>query len=429
MNRCLLLVVIFVYGIFSVTPENATSFDREIRENPQFFTDTTREKISCESYKYLKLADNKINYNGNDWSFFYNKLKGMSDTISIVHIGDSHLQADIATGYIRTLFQNNFGNAGRGIVIPFKLSRTNEPRDYSITSNTRWIARKAINSANDEDMGFTGIAISPMEDKFNLKISLLSKKRPESFKKLQIFHAGKIQVDSLLNMDFDADYRINYSDNITEIILSDNQSSVTLCMSRTSDVFIYGISLTNESPGVVYNVIGNNGATFSTYNKIPDFGKNISSLKPSLVIISLGTNDAFGNISSTCFYNEIDALVKDIQKHNENSKLLLVTPMECHRRKYVRIKGRKRRRRTHVVNDKVSEHRNLIIEYAKHNNIAVYDWYDIAGGEDVAQKWISDNLMSRDHIHNTPDGYNIQGYLLFEALTKDLNIQQNLECK
>ncbi len=417
----------FVYGVFSVKSENIASFDCEIRENPHFFADTTRKDISCTRYKYLNLANNNIDYNDDDWSCLYKKLSDNSDTISIVHIGDSHIQVDIATGYMRSLFQNNFGNAGRGIIIPFKLSRTNEPRDYSITSDVQWTARKALNCANDDSMGFTGVAITPMENKFNLTVSLLSKNAPESFKKIQIHHKGKILVDSLSNLDFSTDYNISYSDNITDVILNENHSSVTLCMSRTSDIFIHGISLLKESPGVVYNVIGNNGATFSTYNKIPNFGKKISSLKPSLVIVSLGTNDAFGNISPTCFCNEIDTLIKDIRKYNENSKILLVTPMECHRRKYVRVKGRKKRRRTFIVNQKVSELRNIIIEYAKHNNIAVYDWYDVAGGEKAAQKWISDNLMSRDHIHNTSDGYKIQGYLLFEALTKDFDVRQNLE--
>lgn len=34
--------------------------------------------------------------------------------------------------------QKTFGNAGRGLIVPLKLAKTNEPRDYSIISDIDW---------------------------------------------------------------------------------------------------------------------------------------------------------------------------------------------------------------------------------------------------------------------------------------------------
>ena len=65
-------------------------------------------------------------------------LKAGKDTVlTIVHLGDSHIQAGKYSGKVMRLLQDEFGNAGRGWIAPFKLSRTNEPDDYFINGNGR----------------------------------------------------------------------------------------------------------------------------------------------------------------------------------------------------------------------------------------------------------------------------------------------------
>ena len=65
-------------------------------------------------------------------------LRAGEDTVlTIVHLGDSHIQAGYYSGKMMRLMQAEFGNAGRGWVAPFKLGRLNEPDDYFITSTVR----------------------------------------------------------------------------------------------------------------------------------------------------------------------------------------------------------------------------------------------------------------------------------------------------
>ena len=54
--------------------------------------------------------------------------------ITIVQLGDSRIQAGHYSGRMMRLLQQQFGNAGRGWIAPFKLSKTNEPDDYFISS-------------------------------------------------------------------------------------------------------------------------------------------------------------------------------------------------------------------------------------------------------------------------------------------------------
>ncbi|MGZ5243917.1 MAG: hypothetical protein ACXWW0_08480, partial [Bacteroidia bacterium] len=52
--------------------------------------------------------------------------------INIVHIGDSHIQADFFSNRMRQMFQSYFigGNGGRGFVFPYTMARTNNPSNY-----------------------------------------------------------------------------------------------------------------------------------------------------------------------------------------------------------------------------------------------------------------------------------------------------------
>lgn len=85
--------------------------------------------------------------------------------INIVHIGDSHIQADLMTGLIRKKLQERFGNAGVGFTFPHSLARTNGSYSVRFNSNATWQSRKNI-SAIEEGMnvGLSGIALKTREN-------------------------------------------------------------------------------------------------------------------------------------------------------------------------------------------------------------------------------------------------------------------------
>ena len=58
--------------------------------------------------------------------------------ISIVHIGDSHILGNYLTREVRERLQRAFGDAGRGLVFPYKLAGSNGPRDFLVETNARW---------------------------------------------------------------------------------------------------------------------------------------------------------------------------------------------------------------------------------------------------------------------------------------------------
>ena len=109
------------------------------------------------------------------WNNFFNELDslraGKDTAITIVQLGDSHIQAGHLSGRVMRLFQQAFGNAGRGWIAPFKLSKTNEPDDYFIKSVAKdWIAGRCIQHVRKTPIGIGGIGIKSVSPSINFDV-------------------------------------------------------------------------------------------------------------------------------------------------------------------------------------------------------------------------------------------------------------------
>src|SRR6185295_4957067 len=98
-------------------------------------------------YDFLDQEDNRI-HNVVSLSDFYEKLyrlrKGENLQVRIIHIGDSHIQADFLSGILRQNFQHDFGNGGRGLIFPGRVARTNEPSNVFTSSNSLWEVKRIV---------------------------------------------------------------------------------------------------------------------------------------------------------------------------------------------------------------------------------------------------------------------------------------------
>ncbi|MDX5347767.1 MAG: hypothetical protein LPK19_11025, partial [Hymenobacteraceae bacterium] len=83
---------------------------------------------------FLEVKQNVLLNDSAGLQDFYYKLLDLQETgsevVSVVHIGDSHIQADLFSGRVRQELHKYYGNAGRGLIFPYKVARTNEPWSY-----------------------------------------------------------------------------------------------------------------------------------------------------------------------------------------------------------------------------------------------------------------------------------------------------------
>ncbi|MFV0418408.1 MAG: LysM peptidoglycan-binding domain-containing protein [Dysgonomonas sp.] len=101
----------------------------------------------------------------------YNLETNNQGKINIVHIGDSHIQADFFTNAIREILQEKFGNGGTGFTFPYSLVRTNGPRSVKYVCNSTWQSQLNVSPIADVGVGLSGIALYTSAEDFVLQLS------------------------------------------------------------------------------------------------------------------------------------------------------------------------------------------------------------------------------------------------------------------
>lgn len=398
----------------------------EINDKHKVAVPIAHEVPVTSTYRFVKKDENKIVDNDSTMLAFFEALYTLkaestdtTEVLSVVHIGDSHIQAGYLTGRVMRNFQHEFGNAGRGLVVPLKLARTNEPNDYFITSTNQWKGGRLIQKNRTLPVGVGGIGVETQSKAVNFTLRLGEKNGSGyEFNQITVFSDEKAPVlDSDVAIDSVSSVTTDYSfayklrlDTLTDSIRLKGS-----CNTTSSNPLYYGFSLENGSSGVLYHSIGINGAHYADYVNSYAF-KQTQVLAPKLIIISLGTNEAFGrNLKETVLKYQIDETIAKIKQENPNSLLLITTPPECY------VKKRVNKKVIYEPNAKVAKVRDVLIDYAKEKGIAYWDLYEVTGGKGSCKNWYSSKLMSRDHIHFTQDGYQLQGDLLYNALISGYN--------
>jgi len=361
-------------------------------------------------------------------------LAGKDTVIKILHIGDSHIQAGFLTGQVMRMLQETYGNAGRGWIAPFKLAKLNEPLDYFIQSPKikEWTVGRCIQRDPKCPWGPGGIALQTESNSVDFKIRISPKRGTGyEFNEIHLFRDENtlpmlpVGVDSAYvqtawgvrteneNVIVDT-FRI--ADKIDSIYLhaarKDELPEEDLNLLETANRY-YGFSLVNGNPGILYHSIGHNGATFTSYlNR--DFMRQLTLFEPSLLIVSLGTNEAFGrSFRVDNFESQMDEFIGLIKEYLPYTPILLTTPAESYQR--IRKKGYQR-------NENYAKVAHTIAAYAQKEGLACFNLYEITGGANSCQKWQQASFYGRDRIHFTIDGYQEQGKLLYKAL---LRLQMN----
>lgn len=178
-----------------------------------------------------------------------------------------------------------------------------------------------------------------------------------------------------------------------------------------------GEQMKNTFGTLSYTDLGINGAFCTTFTR-PDRIAEIAALHPDLLILSFGTNESHNRrYNAMLHYQQMDDLVRLLRDSLPNVPMLMTTPPGS----YESFRQR-RRRRTYSINPRTAVAVQTIRKYADDNGLAVWDMYETLGGSRRAcLNWQTASLMRPDHVHYMPEGYTLQGELLYQALIKAYN--------
>ena len=95
-----------------------------------------------------------------------------SGKASIMHIGDSHIQAGYFTEKVRECIHKGLGcgTRERGFVFPFGMAHTNGPSNYGAKFTGDWKGFKSSSNSAKSDWGLSGISASTRDDSTTLKV-------------------------------------------------------------------------------------------------------------------------------------------------------------------------------------------------------------------------------------------------------------------
>ena len=373
------------------------------------------------------------------WRRFFAELDslraGKDTVISIVQLGDSHIQAGHFSGQVMREFHRVFGNAGRGWIAPFKLGKSNEPDDYFIKSDIKdWICGKCIQHERKTPIGIGGIGIRSFTSSIHWDVIITPVTGAGYAFNRAILYRGDKAMPFLPTGRSKSDVRLASANSLCALgVMADTlyckqlvdtlflQSSRRkvdsgeLLPTSTFKNLYYGLSLTNGSPGILYHGIGVNGAMFTHYTDTA-YVKQLALLQPALLIISLGTNETFGRrFQSEEFEGQVKQFLVMVKRYLPETAILLTTPPECYKRIWVN----KKRQFTRNTQTEVAA--STLRKVAKEEGVACWDLFQTTGGKQSCKRWLNQHLLGRDRIHFTREGYHEQGLLLFRALMQAFN--------
>ena len=370
-------------------------------------------------YSFVDYDANLITHVGKMDSVFKKLAKARiqhKGRVSIVHIGDSHLQADMMTSIVRNGFQDYFGDLGRGLVFPYQLANTNGPRDLNAASNATWKSSK-LGSKVDK-AGICGFGIQCGKENSCVRIKLKSTEdKTQCFNRMVFFLGDDNSCYRLSDTGMDAPVMLRtHTDADTPSVVYECDSmlcgfELTKTDVRESGEFsCYGVSLEKkDTSGVLYHTIGVNGARMDQYLRNELFWRQLKALKGDLFIVSLGTNEAQNpTINDAKMQATCDSFVRLIHKAAPKATVMFTTPAGSY------LRQQKPNANVQVVS-------RSIAHYCDYKELPYWDLNAITDGANGAVAMKKYKLLGHDLVHYTQLGYEMQGLLMLNAFADAYN--------
>ncbi|MEM9022097.1 MAG: GDSL-type esterase/lipase family protein [Bacteroidota bacterium] len=378
------------------------------------FRDAKYAFIPRDSSRIEQFGDHSLEH------FFHmldNLREAPQQQVRILHLGDSHVQGGFYTGRLRKLWQGypGFGKGARGFLFPFKLARTNNPPNFRVRYKGDW--EKCRNTQRDTVclIGLAGVSVTTHDPEALIKLycDTTGGHFPYYFNKVRIYHPvqdSAFQVYALDKYGYPVDAVPDTSQRgFSEIRFDEYQDTLRLAFRQYSDqqdhFLLQGISLESDSGGIIYHSGGQNGADVRDYRfRSPNLLTHLPTLRPDLIILSVGTNDAYpARFDADRFFADYDTLLTTIRTVAPHASILLTTPGDHYRSR--RYPSRNPAKAAAVI-----------LRLGEKHGLAVWDFYTLMGGYQSIDRWKAAGLSARDRVHFSRNGYYMQAHLLFNAM-------------
>ncbi len=329
--------------------------------------------------------------------------------LSIIQIGDSYVQAGFFADELRKLFAKRFGwdPASIGFVFPYSILKIHDPVGYKSSHLGQWSFNKINGSREPINAELSGAIVQTSDPKTVFWIRVSADNGTDTrFNRIRIFYQSlKGKVWPVANSNYPA----KLIEKKHDYVVYEFESAVdSVCIAPNTnanfEIAISGLYLWDTQASLSLSTAGLNGATTIAYLNARLLDLKLKTIYSNLIILTLGTNNAYSNqFSSVRFAKSLQLIIDRIKRSAHNAAIILTTPNDH------LLKSSQ----SNPNVDKVSE---IMCRCAEYCNVAVWDFYSLMGGSGSIEKWMQQSLAAPDGIHLSTMGYQLQANLLFTAL-------------
>jgi lysophospholipase L1-like esterase len=414
-----------VQNIQPVLSEEVSDLTNEIATPPDFsIIDTT---------KIVRIA-----FPENKHQFVSKLLSQLTDeTCRIIHYGDSQLEGDRVSAYLRNRLQGMYGGSGPGF-IPIK--QVYQQISAEVIPSEQWLRYAAFDPTQEKmehrKYGlYTSISrfhpyITPSDSlstqplnwqkaTININPSKRLYSKLASYTRIglhygeciaptsiKVYQDGNlIQSDSLLKDGQYHEYQLEFPSTPQNLLIE---------LESTMSPDFYGITLDGSNGISLDNVAmrGASGTIFVSQDRT-SFKQMVDNLQPKVFIFQYGGNTVPYLKDEKAVENYAKYVLSNInwvRRNNPEATVIFIGPSDMS----TSVNGNR------ITYPLLPYLNKKLKETCVANNIAFWSLFDAMGGENSMPYWVDQELASNDYTHFTVNGYRIISELFFTALQLDL---------
>lgn len=349
-------------------------------------------------------------------SHFHRALEALrrdrTRTVRVLHFGDSNVAADLWTHVARETLQQRFGSGGSGYLLPRGHGSWHRG-PVRVRAEGRWLSRRRGFARdfgpNDGLWGLAGVGVEPEAAGARVRLDV-----PEgrAARRLELHGLGRAALGRLAVKIDDGDWQVvDLRSPSARLVLRrwtlDARPHVVTVRHAGGRPRLLGLVVEEES-GVVYDVLGINGHRASAILHWDEglLRAQLRERQPDLVVLSYGGNEALDpNLPLDTYAAQTREAVERIRGLAPEASCLLVGPLATYP----------------TYADRMSAVTAIQRSLAPGLGCAFWDSSQTSGGPGTLRRWGRyPGMVSGDHLHLGPQGYERVGREFTEALLRGL---------
>lgn len=397
--------------------------------------DTISDGTSADTIKKALITSLQYNSRTCLLNFFeaVKQLKTNPKSIRVLHYGDSQLEGDRITDYLRSKLQGQFGGQGPGLIsfMPISPSVANKvsPSGAWDRYNTFTSKDKRVAHTNYGVLGgFTRFApykvLSDTASVLKAEVKIVTNKNAganvSSYKKIKLFYGGAQArtwcefydgpaLSGADSLESGGSFRVKeYNTGLGSL---NHQFKFS---GKDSPEF-YGVSLEGETGILVDNIAmrGSSGTFFHQINAA-QMRQFYDYLNVKLIILQFGGNALPSIKDPTMAVNYAGYLrgqIAIVKKLAPQASIIFIGPADMS----VKVGT------NYETHPQLENTRDAIKKVALESGCAFFDMYDCMGGKNSMVSWVDQKMAATDYIHFSPQGARKIATLFYTALINEYN--------